>query len=136
MSVTSVGEDRRVVHYDVATKTIVAQTEIRGGKLLGLCPLDDERLAVCGSDNTIRILGWNSSVPQLKLTGHDGSVSVLQKTERYLFSAGFDTTIRMWDLQRVYRERDHEGRYSHPVSAQFEDSGLTKPVTLVKTPIQ
>jgi WD40 repeat protein len=135
-TVTSVGDDRQVFHYDVATKTVIGQTEIRGGKLLGLCPLDDARLAVSGSDNTIRILGWNSAVPQLKLTGHDGSVSVLQKTDRYLFSAGFDTTIRIWDLQRAYRERDHEGRYSHPVAAQFEDSGLTMPGKLVRTPIQ
>jgi WD40 repeat protein len=93
-------------------------------------------LAVAGSDNTIRILGWNSAVPQLKLIGHDGSVSVLQKTDRFLISAGFDTTIRLWDLQRAFREQDHEGRYSHPVAAQFEDSGLATPGTLVKTPIQ
>jgi WD40 repeat protein len=136
MSVTSVGEDRRVVQYDISTKSIIEQTEIRGGKLLGLCPLDSERLAVSGSDNTIRILGWDSTVPQLKLVGHDGSVSVLQKSDRYLFSTGFDTTIRIWDLQRAFRERDHQGRYSHPVAAQFEDSGLTKPGKLVKAPIQ
>jgi WD40 repeat protein len=135
-TITTVGEDRRVVQYDVAAKSVICQTEIRGGKLLGLCPLDTERLAVAGSDNTIRILGWNSAVPQLKLIGHDGSVSVLQKTDRFLISAGFDTTIRLWDLQRAFREQDHEGRYSHPVAAQFEDSGLATPGTLVKTPIQ
>jgi WD40 repeat protein len=125
-----------VVQYDIFTKSIIEQTEIRGGKLLGLCPLDSERLAVSGSDNTIRILGWDSTVPQLKLVGHDGSVSVLQKSDRYLFSTGFDTTIRIWDLQRAFREPDHQGRYSHPVAAQFEDSGLTKPGKLVKAPIQ
>jgi WD40 repeat protein len=135
-TITTVGEDRRVVHFDVASKSIIGQTEIRGGKLMGLCQLDDERLAVAGADNTIRILGWNPAIPQLKLIGHDGSVSVLRTTNKYLFSTGFDTTIRIWDLKRAFLERDQEGRYSHPVSAQFEDSGLSKSGTLVKTPIQ
>lgn len=134
-TITTVGEDRRVVHFDLETKSILSQTTVRGGKLMGLIPLSPEEFAVAGADNTIRIVGWNDSTPQTKLVGHDGSVCVLQKTNRFLISAGFDTTIRIWDLERARLERDTEGRYLHPVAAQFEDSGASDIEAYVSAPV-
>ncbi len=135
-TITTVGEDRRLVHFDVEDKVVLGQTEVRGGKLMGLIPLNSEQFAVAGADNTIRIVGWNDAIPQTKLVGHDGSVCVLQKTDRFLISAGFDTTIRIWDLERARTERDQEGRYVHPVGAQFEDSGASQSETFVSTPLK
>ena len=135
-TITTVGEDRRIVHFDVETKGVVGQTEVKGGKLMGLIPLAPDQFAVAGADNTIRIVGWNDSIPQTKLVGHDGSVCVLQRTDKFLISAGFDTTIRIWDLERARTERDRDGRYLHPVAAQFEDAAASTPSSFVSTPIQ
>jgi WD40 repeat protein len=135
-TITTVGEDRRIVHFDVETKKVVGQTEVKGGKLMGLIPLSPDEFAVAGADNTIRIVGWNDSIPQTKLVGHDGSVCVLQRSNQFLISAGFDTTIRIWDLERAKTERDRDGRYLHPVAAQFEDSAASTPSSLISTPIK
>lgn len=135
LTITSVGEDRKVVHFDVEERSIISQTTVRGGKLMGLIPLSADEFAVAGADNTIRIVGWNDATPQTKLVGHDGSVCVLQKTNRFLISAGFDTTIRIWDLERARLERDTEGRYMHPVAAQFEDSGASSIEAYVSAPV-
>ncbi len=134
-TITTVGEDRRIVHFDVETKKVVGQTEVKGGKLMGLIPLSPDQFAVAGADNTIRIVGWNDSIPQTKLVGHDGSVCVLQRSNQFLISAGFDTTIRIWDLERAKTERDRDGRYLHPVAAQFEDSAASTPSSFISTPI-
>lgn len=123
--ISSVGEDRRMVHFDVEEKRVVNQTDLRSGKLMAVLPLERDRFAVASADNTIRILGWDEKEPQTKLVGHDGSVCVLQRANNQLVSSGFDTTIRVWDLERVLKDRDFAGRYMHPISAQFEDSGST-----------
>lgn len=121
--ITSVGEDRRIVHYDLVHRVVVGQTEIGGGKLLGLCQLDTHLFAIAGSDNTIRIFSDTDKQVQAKLVGHDGSVSILKCTQKHLISGSFDTTIRIWDIDRAIATLDNQGRYIHPVAAQFEDSG-------------
>ncbi len=123
--ISSVGEDRRMVHFDVEAKRVVNQKDLRSGKLMAVLPLEGDRFAVASADNTIRILGWDDKERQTKLVGHDGSVCVLQRANNQLVSSGFDTTIRVWDLERVLKDRDLAGRYMHPISAQFEDSGST-----------
>ena len=121
--ITSVGEDRRIVHYDLVHRAVVGQSEIGGGKLLGLCQLDTHLFAIAGSDNTIRIFSDTDKQVLAKLVGHDGSVSILKRTQKHLISGSFDTTIRIWDIERAIATLDNQGRYVHPVAAQFEDSG-------------
>lgn len=121
--VTSVGEDRRIVHYDLASRSIVGKTEIGGGKLLGLCQLEPHLFAIASSDNTIRIFSDKDQTVHARLVGHDGSVSILKRTKTQLISGSFDTTIRIWDIDRATSSIDNQGRYKHPVAAQFEDSG-------------
>ena len=121
--ITSVGEDRRIVHYDLATRTILAKTEIGGGKLFGLCQLEPHLFAIASSDNTIRIFNETDNRVCARLVGHDGSVSILKRTKTHLISGSFDTTIRVWDIERALSSIDNQGRYTHPVAAQFEDSG-------------
>ena len=126
--ITSVGEDRRIVHFDVVNRTIVGQTEIGGGKLLGLCQLEPHLFAIASSDNTIRIFSDTDQQVHSRLVGHDGSVSILKRTQKHLISGSFDTTIRIWDIDRAIASIDNRGRYVHPVAAQFEDSGAGESV--------
>ncbi len=121
--VTSVGEDRRIVHYDLVTRSIIGKSEIGGGKLLGLCQLEPHLFAIASSDNTIRIFSDKDQKVQARLVGHDGSVSILKRTKTHLISGSFDTTIRIWDIDLAISSIDNQGRYKHPVAAQFEDSG-------------
>ncbi len=121
--ITSVGEDRRIVHYDLVHRCVIGQTEIGGGKLLGLCQLENHLFAIAGSDNTIRIFSDTDKQVHAKLVGHDGSICILKRTQTHLISGSFDTTIRIWDIERAIAMLDNQGRYVHPVAAQFEDSG-------------
>ena len=121
--ITSVGEDRRIVHYDVLKRSPVGQTEVGGGKLMGLCQLEANLFAIAGSDNSIRIFSDTERRVLVKLVGHDGSVGVLKRTSKLIISGSFDTTIRLWDIERAMSSSDTQGRYVHPVAAQFEDSG-------------
>ena len=126
--ITSVGEDRRIIHYDVVNRTMIGQAEIGGGKLLGLCELQPHLFAIASSDNTIKIFSDIDPKIQVKLVGHDGSVSILKRTPKYLISGSFDTTIRIWDIDRAIATIDKEGSYRHPVAAQFDNSGAGEEV--------
>jgi len=126
--ITTVGEDRRIVHYDLISRTTLGQTEIGGGKLFGLCQLEPHLFAIASSDNTIRIFSDTDQLVHSKLVGHDGSVSILKRTQKHLISGSFDTTIRIWDIDKAIDSIDAQGRYLHPVAAQFEDSGVAKEV--------
>lgn len=124
----SVGEDRRIVHFDIATRSIVAKNQIPGGKLMALCPVDSGVYAISGSDNAIRIFDEHQQRVLAKLVGHDGSVSILKRTNDLLISGSFDTTIRIWNINKVLSSIDDSGRFVHPVAAQFEDSGAEERV--------
>lgn len=133
----SVGEDRRLIQYDIPSKAITSTTDFPGGKLFGLTAIDSNRLAVGGADNTIRLLDAATGQCSAKLIGHDGTVTLLHARGNILVSSSFDTTIRVWNVDRATRECDEQKRYHHPVAAQFEDSGaLEKPGVLVSRPIQ
>jgi WD40 repeat protein len=58
-----------------------------------------------------------------KLIGHDGTIAVLRSHGNRLYSGSFDTTIRTWNISDALMQLDDEGRFVHPVSARFEDSG-------------
>ena len=120
---TSVGEDRRIVHFDIASRTVLGMSEISGGKLMGLCLLSENLFAIAGSDNSIRLVGKDDQQASIKLVGHDGSVSILRMAGKKLISGSFDTTIRIWDIAEAINDSKTKGRYVHPVAAQFEDSG-------------
>jgi WD40 repeat protein len=150
----SVAEDRRLVGIDRKSESIQYQLDVGAGRLMAIERLSDERYAVSGSDNTIRLvqpaksLGGGRTfqvsnvVPdgtvaakeialpkagklagRCKLIGHDGTIAVLRSHGDYLFSGSFDTTIRSWNISDALILLDDEGRFIHPVSAQFENSG-------------
>jgi WD40 repeat protein len=138
----SVGEDRRLVGIEIETQTVQYQNDLGAGRLMAIERLPDDRYAVSGSDNTIRIVKPHNiatiSVPLedaeaalipetekligIKLIGHDGTIAVLRANGDHLFSGSFDTTIRSWDIASALSGADAQGRFIHPVSAQYEDS--------------
>lgn len=133
----SVGEDRRLIQYDIKSKAIISTLDFPGGKLFGLAAIDVNQLAIGGADNTIRLLDSKTGQCSAKLIGHDGSITLLHARDNVLVSSSFDTTIRIWNVERAARECDEQKRYHHPVAAQFEDSGaLEKPGILVSRPIK
>lgn len=127
-SIFSCGEDRRWVHWEPSSNRVLASLDVQAGKLMAICELENGWVAVSGSDNTIRILDPRRSQSIAKLVGHDGSVAVLQKTSSHLFSAGFDTTVRTWNIEEAVQGLDATGRFVHPISAQFEDSSSQEPI--------
>ncbi|MFO0014899.1 MAG: WD40 repeat domain-containing protein [Planctomycetota bacterium] len=127
-SIYSCGEDRRLVQWDPNSNRILSSLDIQAGKLMAVCPLDDGLVAVGGSDNTIRIVDTNQSKTIAKFIGHDGSVAVLQRDATHLYSGGFDTTVRIWNIRESIRSLDDVGRFVHPISAQFEDSSSQEPI--------
>jgi WD40 repeat protein len=126
--ILSVGEDRRLVRLDLATKRVLSQFDLDAGKLYAVQPLDGSLVAVSGSDNAIRIIDIDRNQIVAKLVGHDGSIAVLRRAAGSLISAGFDTTLRTWSLRRSTTEQDDAGRFMHPVAAQFEDSSAQESI--------
>lgn len=132
----SVGEDRRLVGIDLATQSVAYQNDLAAGRLMAIERLSDDRFAVSGSDNTIRIVEPKATRPDsasedqpletrilgIKLIGHDGTIAVLRASGDHLFSGSFDTTIRSWDIPSAVSSADAQGRFVHPISAQYEDS--------------
>jgi WD40 repeat protein len=127
-SLFSCGEDRRIVQWEPSSNRVIASMDVQAGKLMAACPLDATLVAVSGTDNTIRIVDIQRGESIAKLVGHDGTVAVLQKTSTHLISSGFDTTIRTWPLEQTTSRTDREGRFVHPISAQFEDSSSQEPI--------
>lgn len=150
----SVAEDRRLVGIDRKSESIQYQLDVGAGRLMAIERLSEERYAVSGSDNTIRLLQPSKSLSggrtfqvsnvnpegtvqakeialpktgklagRCKLIGHDGTIAVLRSHGDYLYSGSFDTTIRSWNISDALIHLDDEGRFIHPVSAQFENSG-------------
>jgi WD40 repeat protein len=127
-SVFSCGEDRRLVQWEPTSNRILASLDVQAGKLMATCQLENGWVAVSGSDNTIRILDPKRSEILAKLVGHDGTVAVLQRNSTHLFSGGFDTTLRTWNVEEAVNRLDASGKFVHPISAQFEDSSSQEPI--------
>jgi WD40 repeat protein len=139
----SVGEDRRLVGIDCKTRTVQYQNDLGAGRLMAIEGLADDRYAVSGSDNTIRIVrpldaphledAIEASLAEskwigIKLIGHDGTIAVLRASGEHLFSGSFDTTIRSWEIATALTGADSLGRFVHPVSAQYEDSSAREKI--------
>ena len=132
----SVGEDRRLVGIDLKSQSVAYQNDLGAGRLMAIERISEDRFAVSGSDNTIRIVQPNALPVEtpaeentlevravgIKLIGHDGTIAVLRASKDHLFSGSFDTTIRSWDIASAVKGADAQGRFVHPVSAQYEDS--------------
>jgi WD40 repeat protein len=128
-TLTSIGEDRRLINYRYRTGQVVLDRKLSSGRLLSMSLIDDRTVALAGSDNTIRILDLQTGDELNRLIGHEGSVAIMIRNSRQLISGSYDTTIRFWDFDEARRRRaTSAGRYEHPVSARFPDSGLAESI--------
>lgn len=110
--VTSVGDDRRLVRYDLPSRQVTLDRELKGAKLRSLCLINDYLIAAAGADNAIHIYDVLADEELGKLTGHTGSVAVMCSCADLLVSGSFDTTVRLWKID----------------SALLQVRGITKPV--------
>ena len=104
--VTSVGEDRRIVRYDLAKKQKILDLELQGSKLRSLCLINEHLVAAAGSDNSIRIFDLLANVELGKLVGHSGSVAVMCTCGEQLVSGAFDTTLRIWNIEAAIKQQN------------------------------
>lgn len=114
--VTSVGEDRRIIQYDVLTEHTIHEYKVPTGKLMSLTMLDSSTAAVGASDNAVHIYDSSEGEEVGLLLGHRGSVRVLAHSTNMLLSSGYDTEIRIWNLNRVWRDLE-----SHPVKREIPE---------------
>lgn len=112
--VTSVGDDRRIMRYDLAAKKVTLDRELKNTKLRSLCLINDYLIAAGGADGAIRIYDVLLDGELGKLVGHTGSVAVMTNCRDLLASGSFDTTVRLWRIGSSLRQ----------------SSGVAKPVGL------
>ena len=96
------GNSPEIRLMDVATGQVVATLDSRPAKVRTLLFLGNERLAAGGTDNRIAIWDVYSRQVTRQLVGHTGTVSSLacDATGGVLVSGGYDTTLRIWDLDQ------------------------------------
>lgn len=103
----SCGEDGVVAVFDTDRLEKLRTVRVTTGRLFALAPVDGTRVAVGGSDNVIRLVDLESGAVVRELSGHEGSVSALAVCGRWLFSGGYDATLRRWPLRGL---SEFEGR--------------------------
>jgi WD40 repeat protein len=70
----------------------------RPAKVLSIAFYGPHHLATAGSDNQIRLWDVTSREEIGCLRGHTGSVAALECRGKVLVSAGYDTTVRVWEV--------------------------------------
>ena len=108
--ITSAGEDRHLIQFDLMTDEIVLDREIDHTKLRSLCLINDKLVAVAGADNSIRLYDMAMDKSIAKLEGHFGSVAVMCPCGDFLVGGSFDTTVRIWDLEEEVRCQANDSR--------------------------
>lgn len=103
---SSVGEDRRLCRYDVLTRDLLMDMRFPSSKWLTVRTIDSVTLGLAGSDNAIHFYSTADGMDMGKLLGHRGSVRVLCVAGDRLVSSGFDTEIRVWDLNTTWQVLD------------------------------
>ncbi|KAF6157532.1 hypothetical protein GIB67_004470, partial [Kingdonia uniflora] len=100
------GQDRTVKIWD--TNTGLLSSTLYGclGSVLDLAVTHDNRSIIAASSSNNLYL-WEVGTGRIRhtLTGHTDkvcSVDVSKISSRYVVSAGYDRTIKVWDLQRGY----------------------------------
>lgn len=98
-TLVSIGEDGRVLLFDTERQETVAELKITSGRLFALAIVDERHIAVAGSDNLIRIVDAEATRVIHTFDGHLGSVAALASSEGWLYSGGFDATLRRWPVE-------------------------------------
>lgn len=92
----TVAEDGAATVFDLALYRVVKRIDLLPCKLFTIAAIDKTTIAVAGSDNRIRIVNCVSGDVATRLDGHDGSIASLVFCDGWLYSGGFDATVRRW----------------------------------------
>ncbi len=115
--VTSVGEDRRLVRFNLEKQTVTFEQEVAQGKLMSMCLINDNMVAAAGADNSIVLFDILAGESVAQLKGHTGTVAVMVPCGEFLASGSYDTTVRIWNLDRISQRRADFGK---PVRAPMK----------------
>jgi WD40 repeat protein len=110
--ITSAGEDRHLIRFDLRTNEVKLDRELATTKLMSMCLINDQLVAVAGSDNSIRLYDMMLDDVIANLHGHFGTVAIMCPCGELLASGSFDTSVRIWDLDA---EVGHQEKQSMPV---------------------
>lgn len=110
--ITSAGEDRHLIRFDLKSNEIKLDRELKTTKLMSMCLINDQLVAVAGSDNSIRLYDMILDDVRAKLHGHFGTVAIMCPCGEMLASGSFDTSVRIWDIKA---EVDQQAKRSMPV---------------------
>ncbi|MEO8268838.1 MAG: WD40 repeat domain-containing protein [Aureliella sp.] len=108
--VTSVGEDRHLIRFQINSQQVIFDQEVAEGKLMSMCLLNDNMVAAAGANNSIVLVDVQSNQAVAQLNGHTGTVAVMVPCGEYLASGSFDTTIRIWNLAHIAEGGARAGR--------------------------
>lgn len=95
--IASAGEDR-VIHVAALATGVSERLPVRPAKAMSLVFYGPQHLAVAGSDNVIRLWDVTTREETGVLRGHTGTVAALECQGKVLVSAGYDTTVRIWEI--------------------------------------
>lgn len=95
------GEDGAVRLWSVEDGVHLADLPQQRHKVQAVHLLTPDRLAAAGSDNCITLWDLNRRAVADCLTGHTGSVTSLDHSDRWLVSGSFDATVCVWSLDQL-----------------------------------
>ena len=95
----SCGDDRAVKLHSIGTNK-TSDLFVATSKLFSLSVLNQDLIAVGGTDNKVQIWNVKTRTRLGILTGHKGCVSCLDSDGNTLVSGSFDTKIRIWKISQ------------------------------------
>ncbi len=108
--ITSAADDRQLIQYDLQSGQVVLKRELARAKLMSLCMINDDLVAVAGADNNVHLYDALADEVVAQLIGHQGTVAEMTPCGNLLASGSFDTTIRLWDLESIDRTAVEAGK--------------------------
>ena len=99
--VVCAGEDGRLTVFDTERQELLRDVWVTTSKLFAVTIINEEVVAVAGSDNVIRIVNTVDGEVVRTLQGHFGSISTLDSAGGWLFSGSYDATLRRWAVADI-----------------------------------
>ncbi|QDU57455.1 WD40 repeat domain-containing protein [Aeoliella mucimassa] len=97
------GDGAKVCLWDLQSGILQQEIPIRPAKVFCMSFVNDAELAVGGTDNRVQVWRVDSASLLKILEGHSGTITSLavDTTSKLLVTGSFDTTIRVWHLDRM-----------------------------------
>lgn len=100
-TLVTVGDDGHVCVCDAESNKRLHRNRVADGHLYCVVMLDSRIAAAGCSDNKIYLINTDDGKVIGELPGHTGSVNNVVTTGDWIYSGGYDATIRRWSIQRL-----------------------------------